>query len=352
MASQQRIIAVDGGNTPVPPEQWNKVKVAGTGVPVWEALRDRLDIDSTQAGPLVAILTKINHDGISGSRFVGSGTGEFVVPLKRINDQAGRKAKFRCALDLEDYVWPDSGTIRNVSGWIDLKVNPNSRVTGGSQADKEWFEQVPALLSRVVLLPGPGLKVFMTVQIIPRSEESLRESLQPESGEQTPIDCPSIPAINFSGADTGFRGAGVARLVPPVSADLAEGSGLGVVPMIWMEGGLDVPVPALSAMKFETFSFLRSVVRPENIKDVVAWERIFLSEEPWEFPEPPSLMWPRPDPVTQRVDAGNFCYPLVCVNVVRGGGEILVILNELCEVVLMEPLSSGGNMTRVGSPTM
>ena len=302
--NQQKIIGVEQGNTPIPDDQWSKVRVSGTGMPVWETIRDSAGLEVTEAGPMVAVVMKISDQGIEGSRFVAAGTGNFSVPLSRVNKEASRKAKILIAFDLMDFKWPDNGEVRNFSGWLDLKDDPNTKIQNGTAVDQAWWEQLPGLLCRLVLLPGTDFKVYITVQLIPRSEDVLKESLANENGEDTDVNCPGIPCINFTGADTGL-GGGVASLVPRVSQSLGAGSGCGVLPMILGSGGVEVQVPPLAHVKFELFSFMRSVLKPISLKDVKEWEGVFLSDEPWEYPAVPNLIWPEPDPVTQRVDNGE-----------------------------------------------
>ena len=81
---------------------------------------------------------------------------------------------------------------------------------------------------------------------------------------------------------------------------------MGVLPVILRDGGVQSQVLALDAVKHKLFMF-HGLVRLESFKDVSAWEETFLSKEPWQFPEQPSLMWPRLDPVTKGVNAGEIC---------------------------------------------
>lgn len=145
---------------------------------------------------------------------------------------------------------------------------------------------------------------MVSTQVVPQSLEVLRQSLIADNGVPTldPQEA-SIPAIWLAGKDCGLPNNSKGKLVPVVSDVLAKSSGLGIVPLLFSEGGLAPQPPALAAVKFELWTFLRRAVKPKKIDDATAWIAEF-KKDTWEPATVPTLQWPRPDPVQGLVEAG------------------------------------------------
>ena len=323
MANAPVCIEVQQGTEQVPAEDWDKLRVIGLGLPAWEVMKDKHGIDPTDK-PAVAVVTKLTADGISGSSFIAAGVAAVDIPLRRICPEASGRARLQMTIDVMDLEFPKDTDVRNISLWKDVKPLPNTRVAhtrsreqndAANQRDQQLYEGLSGLLVRAVIMLGMDLTVYISLQLIPQSLPALRDSLV--GAEGTPVmdpQCPSIPAISIIGKDTGMASNGKGLLVPAVSEVLAKNSGLGICPLLFSEGGLSLPAPALSVMKNELFSFLRRAVRPKNIPDANAWMVEFQKDQ-WEYPPVPTLRWPAPDPVQNRVAEGEW------KNIVLGGKD-------------------------------
>ena len=313
MATNARIIEVPAGQEQVQVTDWDRVRILGLGLPAWDRLKENHGIDQTDS-PTVAVVLKLTADGIAGSSFIVAGVGDVEIPLKRICPEASGKARLHLKCDLMEFQWPRETDCRNISLWKDLKANPNTKITYTRTSDRaenritedtQLYEGLSGILVRAVLLLGVDLTVYVAFQLIPQSLEVLRESLLMENG--TPAmdpQSPMIPAIWLAGKDTGLQNNARGRLVPGVSDTLAKDSGLGVVPLIFCEGGLALAPPPLAAVKFELWSFLRKSLKPANFPDAEGWLKEFEKDD-WAHPTAPILQWPEPDQVQALVNNGE-----------------------------------------------
>ena len=83
-------ILLAAGTTALNNEILTRLCVLGGGAPVWERAAE-LGFQDT-GNPRVAVLMKVNPEGLKGSRFVASGDVDISLDAKRIWKQASHSA--------------------------------------------------------------------------------------------------------------------------------------------------------------------------------------------------------------------------------------------------------------------
>ena len=307
-----RFLEITPGNTQIQDTDWAKNRVIGVGLPLWEAIKENHGRDHNEE-TMATVVTKLSADGICGSGFATAGIAVVDIPFSRICPEASDRARFQATIDLMEMDWPRDTDIRNVSMWRDIKGIPTTRVAftrsnheTDNTRDQDLFESLTGILVRTVVLVGAEQSIYFRFQIIPQALDDLRGSLLGDDG--VPVlqpQCPSIPAITLVGKDTGLRFNGKGKLVPEETQDFATGSGMGVVPMLWSEGGVAHAPPPLAAIKSEVWNFLRRAVQPASYTSATALMEAVKSPE-WPAPTTPSVQWPVPNPVQDMVNEGNY----------------------------------------------